>query len=590
MLERGIIETCVKPLAFSSLSAVPKPNEPHEMRMILDMRAVNEALIPPPSFRLQTLANLAATARGPLFGVTVDLASAFYQLTLHPDSRPLTAFRWTDNDGSERLFHFIGLPMGCSHSPSLLHRATRPIVRQLQSEGVTMELYVDDGLILAQSAQICSRHLQRAIGLFQQAGYQFKPGKGTQTPSQQLSFLGYVLDLSQARIRLFVPRVKIARMVRMAATLLRSARLGARVAPTACLRLIGLAEFLSRAITAARMHTLALRRDLLRGARIARELPPIRGPKTICLSPQSERDLEWWAQRANLIGGRELVVISEFSYTLLTDASALRAGAVLLASRDIESDALASMSIPWSDVATIARALAPFESITVKRMTSLQSLLRTLGESPSPHITFLESLSALLGLATLAPPNSETLVLSDATATVALLSRLSSRSERLATLIPWLIAVCEQRQIRITSRHIPGEANTRADALSRAPVGFHEWQFDKAIFWSTVVPYVQALLPPDMREPLVTWVDCFASAANALLPRYHTWRGPDPQAEAMDTLSVAWNPGVVRILVPPLPLRHAALAHQQRCPGWASVALHRAGRARQCTRPCGGRR
>lgn len=193
----------------------------------------------------------------------------------------------------------------------------------------------------------------------------------------------------------------------------------------------------------------------------------------------------------------------------------------------------------------------------------------------SAHITFLESLACLLALATFRPRQTHVLVLCDASAAVALINNLSSRSERLAMLVPWLLAVVQGLDIRLSAAHIPGVLNARADALSRAPLSFHEWRVDPEAFL-LVAPRLARHLPPRLRD-LSTWVDCFASAAAHLLPRFHAWRAVPPVAgcEAVDTLATKWANSQVRLLVPPLPLRFAALQHHRQCPGWSILCLPR---------------
>lgn len=85
LLARGVIEPCSGPKAISPMHAVPKPHtDPPEFRLIVDMRAVNSRLPQPPSFRLQVLTEIAVSVSGPAWAITLDLASAFYEITLSP--------------------------------------------------------------------------------------------------------------------------------------------------------------------------------------------------------------------------------------------------------------------------------------------------------------------------------------------------------------------------------------------------------------------------------------------------------------------------------------------------------------------------
>ena len=60
--------------------------------------------------------------------------------------------------------------------------------------------YVDDFLVIAQSADICRMHTQILVDLLFRLGIQVNIAKSVLTPARSAIFLGFRLDLAKARV------------------------------------------------------------------------------------------------------------------------------------------------------------------------------------------------------------------------------------------------------------------------------------------------------------------------------------------------------------------------------------------------------
>jgi hypothetical protein len=90
-LDRGIIRECDEPSAFCSNILVVKKKDGKSIRLLLDGRLLNKYTQRLPT-NLVTQMELLAHLVGKKWVTTIDLSDAFYQIELHPDSQPLTAF------------------------------------------------------------------------------------------------------------------------------------------------------------------------------------------------------------------------------------------------------------------------------------------------------------------------------------------------------------------------------------------------------------------------------------------------------------------------------------------------------------------
>jgi hypothetical protein len=118
------------------------------------------------------------------------------------------------------------------------------------------------------------------------------------------------------------------------------------------------------------------------------------------------------------------------------------------------------------------------------------------------------------------------------------LRRWRSGQNRIVTLrrIANLLA---SRSCTIIPLYLPGRQNDTADELSR--MGSAGEYMLTTESWQTV---------KDMVAPELT-LDVFASRATPLLPRYCTLNRGDPEATAVDGLSVTWSNDIVLLHPPP---------------------------------------
>ncbi|XP_076441109.1 uncharacterized protein LOC143280359 [Babylonia areolata] len=100
---------------------------------------------------------------------------------------------------------------------------------------------------------------------------------------------------------------------------------------------------------------------------------------------------------------------------------------------------------------------------------------------------------------------------------------------------------CQEHNIHLTARHVPGKLNILADYLSRSHTVLQtEWSLSH----STLQPIWDHWHKPH--------VDLFATRFNFRIPTYVS-PVPDPQAWAVDTLSISWS-NLSGYAFPPLPI------------------------------------
>jgi predicted aspartyl protease len=181
MLEMGLICPSTSPWAAGIVLA-PKPDG--SWRFCIDYREINKVTVRD-SYPLPRVDEyLHALEQNTWFSV-MDLNAGFWQVPLHPEDAPKTAF--LSHDG---LFEWIRMPMGLTNSPAIFQR-----VMDLAFAGMTWRnllVYVDDVLIMSPSFDQHLEDLEEAFMRLIDIDMTIKPKK-CHFVCGKLKYLGHLV-------------------------------------------------------------------------------------------------------------------------------------------------------------------------------------------------------------------------------------------------------------------------------------------------------------------------------------------------------------------------------------------------------------
>lgn len=172
---------------------VPMPYR--KLRIILDLLWFNEA-VEKLYFRIESI----HTATNMIIpGVFMSSIDAYFTFPIAVSDRKYLKFRWND-----KLWRFIGLPMGISCAPRIFAKLITPIYAHLRTLVGTM-FPVSRWLFfffIGFSEQEYLESTMSLTRLFTELGFKVHSEKSSLIPSQRLKFLGFIIDSCEMTIPL----------------------------------------------------------------------------------------------------------------------------------------------------------------------------------------------------------------------------------------------------------------------------------------------------------------------------------------------------------------------------------------------------
>ena len=136
--DEGIIERAEGPTPWvSPIVVVPKPQKPNEIRICVDMRALNKAIIRE-RYIIPTIDDVVSDLNGCKIFSKIDLNQGYHQIPLHPNSRPLTTF--STHIG---LFRYKRLNFGLSCAAEVFQKKVSDAIRGIPCvKNISDDIYI----------------------------------------------------------------------------------------------------------------------------------------------------------------------------------------------------------------------------------------------------------------------------------------------------------------------------------------------------------------------------------------------------------------------------------------------------------------
>ncbi|MBV2113508.1 MAG: reverse transcriptase-like protein [Candidatus Thiodiazotropha sp. (ex Ctena orbiculata)] len=483
---------------YSRIFLVPKKNG--KMRLIIDLSNLNNHVLIQ-SFRMETQQKVRNAIHPNDWAFSLDLTDAYLHVLIHPQSRKY--LRFTLN---RKVFQFRALPFGLSTSPYVFTHLMSVIATHLHKKAITLFPYLDDWLSKNQNRQLLLEHRHFTVHLISSLGLLINQEKSDLIPSQNFNFIGMEFLTLTNTVRIPLERIQ-SLLLTINAFLLKRI-----VTARQFLSLLGKLNAAADFVVLGRLHLRPLQMSLL--AQWRPHILPL--DHQIQISQNIRHHLIWWNNRQRFLSGVP-IKIPTHTHQLFTDASVTGWGAHL------EPEGILLHGI-WNQF------------------------------QREFHINLLELMAISIALKFAHPHiiNSTVLICTDNTTVVSYIRKQGGTHSPDLCLETWkMFHWCQQNNINIVVRHIPGKFNILADRLSRVTKPIKtEWSLKQSV----VNTICQMTNFPN--------IDLFATRLNHKMPLYVS-PIPDSQALAIDALTMDWS-RISAYAFPPFHLIPAVLNKVQR--------------------------
>ena len=455
---------------ISPIFTVPKKDG--TCRLILNLKDLNQ-FIEYHHFKMDTLESVLKLVTPGCYFASVDLRHAYYSVPIAPEHKVKLRFIF-----KSKIYQFECLPNGISSAPISFTRLLKPVFASLRMLGITISGFIDDSIILAHTMQDCERNVKDTVRLITDVGFITHEQKSVLVPTQQIIFLGNLIDSVSMTVTL--PKEKVANIVQACSELQNMTF--AKIRQVA--RVLGLMVSTFSAVEFAPLHYRVIERQKILS------LQNMKGDfdswMNVCKGIKNE--LQWWID--NLGHQKRRLIHANPSLVITCDASNDGWGAVC------EQNEIGGR---WRDL------------------------------EYQNHINYLELLAVSHALRSFCKSieNCHVQVRSDNTCAVTYLNNMGGRIEHLNALANDIWSWCCQKNIWLSATHIPGVDNS-ADKFSREFQDNTEWMLNTMLFNEIIECF-------GMPE-----IDLFASRLNKQLDRYVSWK-PDPDAAFVDAFALNWS-------------------------------------------------
>ncbi|XP_038153414.1 uncharacterized protein LOC119791417 [Cyprinodon tularosa] len=446
---------------YSRYFLIPK-KDGVSLRPILDLRVLNRHLRRY-TFRMLTHKALCRSIRPGDWFVTIDLADAYFHISIYPPHRKFLRFAY-----QSAAYEFQTIPFGLSLAPRVFSKCVEAALSPLRTRGIRIFSYIDDYLICSRSSEHAVSDSLAVINHLINLGFRINQAKSRLTPVQCTEYLGlkinslsYRVTLSEGRILSFTQC-----MTRF--------QLGNVVTFRLCLRLLGL---MASVISVVHLGLLMMR-DFQRWVASLRLCPCRHLCRRVKVTQTCVAALQPWRDPTVLTSGVPLGTVAS-RVTMTTDASLTGWGTTMM-----------------------GRAVNGIWSPRMRRL----------------HINMLELHAVFLALKHFMPyvMGRHVLVKTDNSTVVAYINRQGgTRSLQLHRLARDIIMWSSTRVLSLRATHVAGILNRGADLLSRGNPLYGEWKLHPQVVEQIWQRYGRAA------------VDLFASWENTHCPLFFSLSDPD---------------------------------------------------------------
>ena len=461
---------------YSCVFVRPRSNDsPDKWRLIFDISNLNQFLVAP-KFKMESAKTVRQFLKLNHYAVKLDLSDAFLHVPLHRSFRKYMRFFHRG-----KPYQFKSICFGANFSPFIFSYLINTVMKFFHKLAIDICAYLDDMLGQNLNSSTMTEQIMFVVQVMTHLGWTVNLKKSILDPTQLIDYIGLHIDFIKGLV--FPPTERWEKIQELCNHFLsveqETAQQWSKLLGllTSCQDITSMGRLWLRPLQYQLNHFWHNRNNLW-----------LRIP----ISPDCKTAIKWWTVHQNVMSGVTWTH-PEPDYTLYTDSSNSGWGGTLNNQ---------NISGKWP-----------------QEMLNQHINYKELKATWETMIHFQDQLT-----------NHSVLIATDNTSTSCYLNKLGgTRSPQLMQLTVQILLWCQERNIQIRARHIPGHLNVISDQLSRRnQIVSTEWSIQQSVI--TAISKIWE----------TPQVDLFATKYNHKLPLYFS-PVPDPKALGVDSMSQSWK-------------------------------------------------
>ena len=186
--KKAFIKPISEPENGFASSAFLREKKENKHRLILNLKEFNKNVVYR-HFKMDNLKTAFNVMRQNCFMASIDLSDAYYSVPVALTDQNDLLFKFEG-----QLYKFVCLPNGLSSAPRIFTKLLKPVFSALHKQGHQIMGYLDDSFLMGDTFEEYNKSVIATVKLFTKLGFQVHPDKLDFFPSQEIHFLGFILN------------------------------------------------------------------------------------------------------------------------------------------------------------------------------------------------------------------------------------------------------------------------------------------------------------------------------------------------------------------------------------------------------------
>ena len=288
LLEKGAICQTTDGKGFTSnIFLVPKTEG--KWKLILNLKALNQ-FVTHEHFKKEDIRCVKDLINQGDHMCKLDLKDAYLSIPIHKSSRKFLKFHWQGV-----AYEYTALPFGLSAAPRTFTKVLKPVLAALRAKGIRLVAYLDDILNIGKDKECAEEAFQTTKSLLQALGFVVNLEKSQSQATQEIEFLGFIINSREMTFR--IPTARVKQIKNDTKRILQKEQVTVRELA----HIVGVLASTRLAVLSAPLHYRALQGQRNEGLH-----HHLSYESMVTLSSQSREDLQWWTNHLSRNNGRPI--------------------------------------------------------------------------------------------------------------------------------------------------------------------------------------------------------------------------------------------------------------------------------------------